>query len=95
MPTVVLRSVCCGIAGAVISLPGYIFAIIWYVSRNTPPIVGGETARGEVGWDLMTIVQNAPVVTGAWVLAAFAIGFFLGVRYFSKKSSPQTLRKTF
>jgi hypothetical protein len=91
MRVVVLRSVCCGVAATVVSAPGYIAAMIWWVSRNMPPVPGVQAGEGEVGWDLMSFVHNGPGVTAFWFLAAFAIGFLLGFRYFSKRSSPQTL----
>jgi len=89
MFTVVLRSVCCGVAGAVLSLPAYMAAILLYVSRHTPPLPPGVT--GEVGWDLISIVHNGPVAVSVWLLAAFAVGFLVGFRYFSRKTFPQAL----
>jgi len=66
MRTVVLRSVCCGIAAAVVSAPGYIFAMIWYATLNMPAIPRDPTGTGgEVGWDLITMAHNAPVVSYA------------------------------
>ena len=91
MFTVVLRSFCCGVAGAVLSVPAYIVAIVLYVSWHMPPLPPELAGQGEVGWDLLTMVHNAPVTIGIWLLAPFAIGFALGFRYFSKKTSPQTL----
>jgi hypothetical protein len=94
MRSVALRSVCCGVAAAVVSAPGYIFALIWYESSKMPAIPRDPTgARGEVGWDVITIAHNAPVVTWAWFVAAFAIGFWLGFRYFSKRSAAQGASK--
>jgi hypothetical protein len=92
MGTVILRSFCCGVAGAVASVPVYCVALICWALRNTPPAPRGETGGGEVGWDLLTMFHNvgSGVVAG-WFLAAFAIGFALGFRYFSKRNSPQTL----
>jgi hypothetical protein len=91
MFTVVLRSVCCGVAGAVLSVPAFIVAIFLYVSWHTPLAPPELAGKGEVGWDLLTMVHNAPVTIGIWLLAAFAIGFLSGFRFFSRSSSPQTL----
>jgi hypothetical protein len=90
MRVVVLRSFCCGVAVAVVSAPGDIAAMIWWVSRNMPPVPGVHVGEGEVGWDLMSLVRNGPLAMGAWLLIAFAIGFLLGLRYFSKRNSLQT-----
>lgn len=88
MRVVVLRSFCCGVAAAVVSVPLFFFTMICWASRNMPPVPGGATGGGEVGWDLITMVRNGHLAIGAWLLVAFAIGFFLGFRYFSKRSSP-------
>ena len=81
--------VSCGVAGAALSLPAYIAAIMLYLSRHTPPIPPGVT--GEVAWDVISIVHHGPVAVGVWRLAAFAVGFLVGFRYFSKKTFPQAL----
>ena len=92
MRSVVLRSVCCGVAAAVVSAEVYVLAVFWYGVLKTPAIPRDPTGTGgEVGWDLMTMMRNAPVVTSVWFVGAFAIGFWLGYRYFSKRSSPQTV----
>jgi hypothetical protein len=92
MPTVLLRSVCCGIAAAVVSVPGYFVAMILWALWITPHVPVSEKGNGEVGWDLLTMFDNLrPGVGLAWLLAAFAIGFFVGFRYFSERSSPQTV----
>jgi uncharacterized membrane protein len=92
MFTVLLRSACCGVAGAVLSVPAYIVAIFVYVSRHTPPLPPEMAGKGEVGWDVLTMVHNGPVAFSVWLLAAFAIGFLLGFRYFSKRASPEPLK---
>jgi len=85
MLTIILRSVCCGIAAAVIAVPGYIVASIWYVARRTPAVPAPAEAGGfEVGWDLMTMSHNATVGMSVWLLVAFAIGFLWGYWYFSR-----------
>ena len=73
-------------------MPGYIAAMIWWVSRSMPAVPGVQAGEGEVGWDVITLFHSVGRgVTAGWFLAAFAIGFLLGFRYFSKRSSPQTL----
>jgi hypothetical protein len=91
MTMIVLRSFCCGVAAAVVSVPLFFFTMIWWAMRNLPPAPGGETGGGEVGWDLITIGRSGHLAIGAWLLVAFAIGFSLGFRYFSKRSFPQAL----
>jgi hypothetical protein len=91
MTVMVLRSFCCGVAAAVVSAPGYIAAMIWWASRSMVPVPGVHVGEGEVGWDLLTFVHDGPGVTAVWFLAAFAIWFLLGFRYFSKRKSLQTL----
>ena len=102
MGTVALRSVFCGVAGAVMSVPVYVLAMIWWAARNMPSVpqsalppgsVPGHEiiGEGEVGWDSLTMWHNSRGLTIAWMLTGFAIGFLLGWRSFSKRRSLQTV----
>lgn len=80
MFTVVLRSLCVGIAAlaaaAFIGLP----VAFYFLSRTTPAPEGG----GEVGWDLISLTHNLPATSILVPLVIFAVGFLFGFRYFSK-----------
>jgi hypothetical protein len=39
----------------------------------------------EVGWDLVTLARGLPLWVWLFPLAFFAIGFDIGLRYFSKQ----------
>ena len=82
MFTLILRSICVGIASVVITaIAGGFIAAIVAISiglLRQPP--GG----GEVGWDLVTMAHNLPAIWILLPLGIFAIGFLLGFRYFSK-----------
>jgi hypothetical protein len=83
MFTVVLRSVCVGIAalvaaaflGILIGLPIGLYVL----SRTVPPEGGGE-----VGWDVVSLAHSFPAASILVPLLIFAVGFFFGFRYFSK-----------
>jgi uncharacterized membrane protein len=82
MLTVILRSVCCGIAALVMAAFSGTFIALWvgsyFAAKNVRP--GG----GEVGWDLVSLYHNT---ASSWLLLpllVFAIGFFIGFRHFSK-----------
>jgi hypothetical protein len=58
MVTVILRSVCCGIAALVVAAFSGTFIVFWvgsyFALKNA--LAGG----GEVGWDLISMVHNTP-----------------------------------
>jgi hypothetical protein len=85
MFTVILRSVCCGIAAlvAAVFLSGFVVLFVgsYFAWKNAPP--GG----GEFGWDVVSLAHDTP---SSWLLLpllVFAIGFFIGFRHFSKSSA--------
>jgi len=72
MLTLVIRSVCVGIA-----------AIVMAVAMLRPSPAGAP----EVGWDLVVNLHDHPGLTIGIMLAAllvFMIGFVIGWRYFSR-----------
>jgi hypothetical protein len=87
MRIVIRRSVCCGMAAAIAAM--FIAPIlillptVYTVSRNAP--MGG----GEVGWDLVTLAHQPPRTRFIVPVVAFAIGFGLGFRSFSKSLRPK------
>lgn len=83
MFTVVLRSVCVGIAALVAAALLGIFiglpVAFYFLSRTAAPEGGGE-----VGWDLVSLTHNLPANSILVPLVIFAVGFLFGFRYFSK-----------
>jgi|HubBroStandDraft_6_1064221.scaffolds.fasta_scaffold3663125_1 hypothetical protein len=86
MRTVILRSICAGIASVVVAIGLVVFAelavAIYWAAKNAPADGGG----GEVGWDLVTLVRDGPTIGMLLPLLAFPIGFYLGFRYFSRSA---------
>ena len=81
-----------GLPLAVVSVPGHFVAMILSALWTTPHVPVIEKGNGGVGGDLLTMFDNLrPGVGLAWLLAAFAIGFFVGFRYLSERNSPQTV----
>jgi len=81
MAKLILRATCVGIATLVLAA----FIALSLAAMNTPSQFGEQ----EVGWDFTT---GRPQLTlWAWLVlpAAFAIGFGIGYRYFSKRASKQ------
>jgi hypothetical protein len=87
------RSVCCGFAAVVVSAPVGFSVLVWDEARREGSVFvkASIAPSGEIGFDLLTLMHQHPAETAAWVLAAFAIGFFLGWRVFAPRSSPRTL----
>lgn len=91
-PLKILRGVYCGIAAVALSLPVYISALAWDAARRVPESVKASLPpNAHLGFELGPLLRSHPVATGVWLVAAFAIGFLLGFRVFSRRSSPQTL----
>jgi hypothetical protein len=88
-PTVILRSICVGIASlvavAVVCLSVGIATAFRGASINVPS--GGRGTEVGVGVDLVTLVRNASPTAILLPLLAFAIGFYLSFRYFSKSAA--------
>ena len=80
---VIIRSVCAGIAAVFMAAGLCIFVGLpiatYFVSRNVP---SGRDA--EVGWDIVSIAHNYGVNAMWPPLLIFALGFFLGFRYFHR-----------
>lgn len=93
MSTEILRSVCCGVAGVVVSAPVAFSVLVWDEARREGSVFvkASIAPSGEIGFDLLTLMHQHPVGTGVWVGVAFAVGFFLGWRVFAPRSSPRTV----
>jgi hypothetical protein len=84
MLTVIIRSICAGIAAVFVAFGLCMFVglpiALYFVSRNAHS--GGQ---GEVGYDVVTMAHNYGAAS-IWIplLVIFALGFFLGFRYFVK-----------
>ncbi len=88
----ILRSVCCGVAGVVVSLWVEFSVLTWDAGRRVPESVKASIGPGQVlGFELGHLMREHPVGTGVWLVVMFAVGFFLGWRVFAPRSSPQTL----
>jgi hypothetical protein len=87
MPFAILRSVCCGIAAAVLSVPAYLTAGAWWMARS--PLPPGAPKNSEMGFEVS--ITHPPLSLIACLVVAFAIGFALGFRFFSRRISPQAL----
>lgn len=83
MFTVILRSVWVGIAFAVVAvfLSLFVGLIVPLNTVSTNTIPGGG---GEMTWDLVSIAHDYPTTALLLPLIAFAIGYFIGFRYFSR-----------
>jgi hypothetical protein len=89
MTTIVLRSVCCGIAAAVLSVPVYLIAGAWWMERSLQRLHPETRENSEMGF--FVSVTHPPLSLIACLAVAFAIGFAFGFQFFSRHSSPQTL----
>jgi len=87
MFTVILRSVCVGIAFLVVSAFAGGFAFALWFSRNLP-----AAPQQEVGWDLVTMYRNMSSTTRLLPLFFFAVGFLVGYRYFSRSLQDKRAR---
>jgi nucleoside permease NupC len=81
--TVILRSVCVGVAFVVTAIFLSIFVGLPIASIFLPK---DEAAQGgvSVGWDLVSIAHNSSATTIIVTLIVFAAGFLFGYRHFSK-----------
>jgi hypothetical protein len=85
----ILRSVCCGIAAVVVSVPAGLNVLTWDAGRRVPAAVRASIGPGEaLGFELGPLMRGHLVGTGVWVGVAFGVGFFLGWRVFSRRGSP-------
>ncbi len=78
---VVLRSSFVGVASVVFGLPllGFASLIILGILSST----GQADSRPVVGWDLVALARNHPVLFISVPLAVFTIGFSIAYRFFS------------
>ena len=85
MLTVIMRSICAGIAALFLAFGLGIFVGLpiasYFLSRSSPP---GSSGGAQVGWDLVTMAHNSPIGAVLIPLLVFAIGFYLGFRHFSR-----------
>jgi hypothetical protein len=86
MLTVTLRSVCCGIAAAVLSVPAYLTAGVLWMARSLQRLPPEVRENSAVGFHV-NIMPHPPLSFIACLVVAFAIGFALGFRFFSRRSS--------
>lgn len=84
--TLVLRSLCVGIAAMVVAVYVSAFVAMLVAARLLPK---GQSGGGEVGWDLVTLAHNTPVRWLFLPFAVFAAGFAFGFRYFSRSLKRQ------
>ena len=83
MLIVILRSIAAGINGVVLATAGAIFVglpLALYLHAGNSPSGEGP----EVGWDLVIMSHDYPISSKLIPALAFAIGFLVGFRYFSK-----------
>ena len=92
---VILRSACCGIAVVVVSAPVGFSVLTWDAARRVPESVKASIGPGEaLGFELGPLIREHPVGAGAWLVAAFAVGFFAGVaRVFAEQFPADPVKK--
>jgi uncharacterized membrane protein len=82
---VILQSACVGVGAVVAVAVLGIFVGLplagFFLLGNVPP--GGA----EVGWDLVTMAQNASPTVLLFPLCVFVVGFVFAFRHFSRRSS--------
>jgi hypothetical protein len=86
---VILRSTCVGIASIVLAAFASFFIAIAFAIVDLWRIPQ-QPSEPEVGWDLITAWHGNPAVAKlipVVAVAAFAIGFLIGFRHFSKSLS--------
>jgi hypothetical protein len=84
--TIILRSVCVGIASVVGAILLGVFVglpVAFYLLSRGPATEGG----GEVGWDLVSVAHNYAVPSVLFPLFIFVIGFYVGFRHFSRSQA--------
>jgi hypothetical protein len=86
MFSIILRSVCVGIAALIGLILFGLFVVFpisfYFLNKGVAP-----AGDGEVGWDLVIVAHNQPAATilvALLALLVFAGGFYFGFRYFSK-----------
>jgi len=84
--TVILRSTCVGMTGAVVTSVASLIII-----GISAAILHPSPEAPEVGWDVVINLHDYPAF-GLIPLCGFAIGFALGYRYFSKERTPPPSR---
>jgi hypothetical protein len=84
MSTAVARSVCCGIAASVLSVPAYLFAGAWWMERSLQRLHPETRENSEMGF--FVSASHPPLSLIACLVVAFVIGFALGFRFFSRRS---------
>jgi len=82
MFTLIMRSFCVGLTFLVGALYASGFAFAFWASRSEPPAQQGPQL--EIGWDLVTTYQHAPMMIKLLPLGFFLVGFLVGYRYFSR-----------
>jgi hypothetical protein len=85
MTVVVLRSVCCGIAAAVLSVPAYLVAGVLWMEGSILRLPREVRENSATGFFVST--SHPPLSLIACLVVAFVIGFALGFRFFSPRSS--------
>jgi hypothetical protein len=87
MGRLILRSVCVGIAS--VALAGFVGAFIALSLLFFNSSATAQSGDQEVGWDLVTVARDFSPWSFIVPLAVFAIGFLIGLRYFSKRQTRQ------
>ncbi len=83
MFTVILRSTCVGIATTVAVC--CIATFVWLaIAMHSVAKHAAAEGGGEVGWDVVSLWHNTPPAVLLFPVLVFAIGFLIGLRYFSK-----------
>lgn len=86
MFTIILRSVCVGIAilvaVIVVGIPVGLMIATFFLANST-----GHEGGAEVGWDLVTLAHDYRITSILVPLLIFALGFIFGFRYFSKSKA--------
>jgi hypothetical protein len=78
---VLLRSVCVGVAAVIGAMFLWVIAVLFWAAK---PLTTGPRPAGEYGFDLVTLIHNFPISAKIVAVAAFVIGFGLGLRRFGR-----------
>lgn len=87
MFTVILRSVCVGIAATVLGAVCSIFIEVGIAMHHA---VKAPSDGPEVGWEIVVLPRERPALSFGVPLVAFVIGFAVGFRYFFKARTNET-----